>query len=430
MKNLYKSIRGEIFNLSIYFVKLKVGFLTPVSVLGFLIFVIILMQIASGIMLALGYLPETMLIPNVREEEDCENLYTDDFFWLHERGVDFLVLLLFFHFFRKLYLNIHGIEQETAWKSGVFIFLVTQVAIFAGLVLCDTHLSDITLVIACNALHTFFLFIGKFYWLIFPGKSLNSDTIMRVTYLHYIITFFLCYLGCVHGVDMHYDWKPKAMYSGIKQQMNWWDEVLINEIGKLKDIIIITCLCSELLYIEPESLNYEIFMWGDVGMVVDVRFYGVAPHWYFRPYMAWLIACPYHYIGIFGLMFFFLVIYFQSTIVGMSPLQQYRNLRFNAQIFKNKNITNFLIRYNIHLNYKSNWSLYNPNLHFYWELSFGVFIISILYTMSFLPYGRFYNKIGGNVALLFSYFYIFSYLTFVNLRYSYNMSSYRLTLHN
>jgi len=41
------------------------------------------------------------------------------------------------------------------------------------------------------------------------------------------------------------------------------------------------------MYPEPESLSYEIFMWGDIGIVNDVRFYGVAPHWYFRPFMAW-----------------------------------------------------------------------------------------------------------------------------------------------
>ena len=61
------------------------------------------------------------------------------------------------------------------------------------------------------------------------------------------------------------------------------------------------------VYVEPEALSYEIFMWGDIGLVTDVRYYGVAPHWYFRPFMAWLIACPHHKTGIFGVIFFFIV---------------------------------------------------------------------------------------------------------------------------
>ena len=106
--------------------------------------------------------------------------------------------------------------------------MIIQVTIFAGLVLCTTHLSEITLIIAANAMHTFFLFTGKPYWWLFTDKLLNTDTMIRLTYLHYVIAFFLFYLGLMHGVDMHYDWKAKGMFSGIKQQLNWWDEALSN----------------------------------------------------------------------------------------------------------------------------------------------------------------------------------------------------------
>jgi len=36
----------------------------------------------------------------------------------------------------------------------------------------------------------------------------------------------------------------------------------------------------------------------------------------------------------------------------------------------------------------------------------------MLYSTSFLPYGRFYNRLGGNVGMLGAYMYIFVYLTF------------------
>jgi hypothetical protein len=39
-------------------------------------------------------------------------------------------------------------------------------------------------------------------------------------YLHYIIAFYLLFLGILHGIDMHYDWKPKAFYSGVQNQLN------------------------------------------------------------------------------------------------------------------------------------------------------------------------------------------------------------------
>ena len=76
----------------------------------------------------------------------------------------------------------------------------------------------------------------------------------------------------------------------------------------MNNFLVIVYFIGLYLFHEPEPLSYEIFMWGDVGAVVDVRYLGVAPHWYFRPFMSWLTVCPYHKIGIFGLLVFFFLV--------------------------------------------------------------------------------------------------------------------------
>jgi hypothetical protein len=43
--------------------------------------------------------------------------------------------------------------------------------------------------------------------------------------------------------------------------------------------------------------------------------------------------------------------------------------------------------------------------------SFFVFFGAILYVCTFLPFGRFYNRVGGNVTMLYAYLYIFVYLS-------------------
>jgi hypothetical protein len=65
-------------------------------------------------MLAFSLIPEPMMVPLVRDEEDSEDLYIDDFFWLHERGVDLLFIVIFFHLLRKMYLSAYCYEQEYA----------------------------------------------------------------------------------------------------------------------------------------------------------------------------------------------------------------------------------------------------------------------------------------------------------------------------
>ena len=387
-----------------YFAILSVSFHDVHSLFGFFTFLTIISQLISGIMLAFSLIPEPMLIPIIREEEDTEDLYIDDFFWLHERGVDLIFAFTYIHFFRKLYLNVFEYENESAWKSGVFTFLIFQLVVFAGLVLCCTHLSEITLTISANIMHTFLNFKGKIYWWFFTDKQLNSDTLLRLAYVHYLSAFYMGYLGLIHGIDMHYDWKNETSFDGLDTEMVWWDEALSNEISLFLDIIILLTILWWFIYIEPEALSYEIFMWGDIGLITDIRFYGVAPHWYFRPYMAWIIACPHHKTGIFGLIWYFFSIFYQPILHGTNELNNYnkRSLLFFSKKF---NRNSFFI---------SNY--FNLEMNLYHQFTFCFYVGCSIYCSSFLPYGRFYNRLGGNIGLLISFMYMFSYLGFSFLR--------------
>lgn len=198
-----------------YFVLLNVPFHEVNAIFGFVVMLTMALQLLSGTMLAFSLVTEPMLIPMVRDEEDIEDMYTDDFFWLHERGVDLLFIYSYFHLFRKLYINCYDYEHEASWKAGVYSFLVFQVVVFFGLVLCCTHLSEITLTIAANIMHTFFFFYGKFYWWLFTDKQLCCDTLIRLAYLHYVLAFYLLYASFIHTIDMHYDWKNEASMDGM-----------------------------------------------------------------------------------------------------------------------------------------------------------------------------------------------------------------------
>nr|YP_740791.1 apocytochrome b [Tetrahymena paravorax]ABI51700.1 apocytochrome b [Tetrahymena paravorax] len=381
-----------------YFSVMTVSFHDINSLFGFFTFLTIASQLVSGTMLAFSLVPEPMLIPMVREEEDVEDLYTDDFFWLHERGVDFVFIFSYFHLFRKIYLNNFEYEQEAAWKSGVFTFLIFQVVVFLGLILCCTHLSDITLAIAANLYDTFFAGKGKFYWWIFTSKELNTDTVIRLAYLHYVSAFFLAYLGLVHGIDMHYDWKNEASMDGLETEMIWFDEALSNELGAMLELILVIMIICFFMYPEPEALSYEFFMWGDIGFINDVRFLSVAPHWYFRLFMSWLTVCPFHKIGLFGLIYYFFILFYQPVIHGTNDQNNYNK--------KNVAIFGFIINRSDIMSPKYH-SVEDNLLH---QITFWLFFSSAIYVVSYLPYGRFYNRINGNIGTLGSFMYIFLYL--------------------
>jgi len=64
----------------LYFFTLTVAFHDSMSLFGFFTFLIIANQLISGTMLSFSLVPEPMMIPLVRDEEDLEDLYIDDFF--------------------------------------------------------------------------------------------------------------------------------------------------------------------------------------------------------------------------------------------------------------------------------------------------------------------------------------------------------------
>jgi len=173
-------------------------------------------------------------------------------------------------------------------------FIIFHVIVFFGLVLCATHLSDVTLKIASNIIMSLTKSSTFLEWLVFTDKTLNCDTMVRMELLHYYSAGTILVMGLFHGVEMHYDWKVETAYTGLKECVSWIDEGLINEIGQFLLLIFLITFIIRINYAAYEPIAYEFFTFGDIGIIEDVNYLAVAPHWYFRPFMAWLTYIPNH----------------------------------------------------------------------------------------------------------------------------------------
>jgi len=78
INNYYFNV--NIGNLIKYFTVLTVAFHDVHSLFGFFILLTVFSQLVSGTMLSFSLVPEPMMVPIVRDEEDLEDLYIDDFF--------------------------------------------------------------------------------------------------------------------------------------------------------------------------------------------------------------------------------------------------------------------------------------------------------------------------------------------------------------
>ena len=112
---LFKRVDSSFFKILVNFLnKLFVTNTRSISLIGLFLLILILIQCITGIMISFSLVSEPMLIPTSRDEEDSDDLYTDDFFWLHERGVDLIFLLLIMHLLRKMFLFSFSERQENA----------------------------------------------------------------------------------------------------------------------------------------------------------------------------------------------------------------------------------------------------------------------------------------------------------------------------
>ena len=51
-------------------------------------------------------------------------------------------------------------------------------------------------------------------------------------------------------------------------------------------------------HFHASTVNYHFFERWNISELDEIRFYGVAPHWYFRPLMGLLTITPTHYEGL------------------------------------------------------------------------------------------------------------------------------------
>jgi hypothetical protein len=138
-----------------------------------------------------------------------------------------------------------------------------------------------------------------------------------------------------------------------------------------------------------------------------------------------LIVCPSHRPGLFGLIYFFIVIFYQPNINGTYEQKEYKtNLPFfnyplnvkkgDSSTIKLDKLEHPVLSHfsNNYITNKYTFKIVKSGLEYtiFYQFTFGIFIMCVFYTTTFLPYGRFYNRLGGNVGMLTSYLYIFFYL--------------------
>ncbi len=360
------------------------------SILGFGLFISIILQILSGFFLGWYYVPEPSLVEEVRSEMFEDTRYGFEIYNIHVRGVDVIFLLSYSHIMRKIYLKNYFVTDSEGWILGGYAFFWYHYIVFLGICLSATHLSDLTLTIAANIYWSLFNNCHKTYYWIFTNKHLNSDELMRLMMLHYITPWYYIYLIKLHIFFCHEGWDKKAaknvFENKISALVSWWNDAFHKETTDALIIVLFSYLYFFSHYIEITALKYYFFERWNIAELDEIRFYGVAPHWYFKPFMGLLTIAPTHFEGLMWFVLYFILLTFLPFIFKL----------YQGNIFK-EDMDTILMK-------DSDFQCF----------FFICFLFSLYTTASMLPCGRYYYDLEGgycgNTWVKWNYQYIYLYL--------------------
>jgi quinol-cytochrome oxidoreductase complex cytochrome b subunit len=345
----------------------------------------------SGFFLAWYYIPEPGLVIELREEMFNDTRFGAEVFYMHLRGVDSIFLLSYMHIFKKIYLKNYVTAESDGWMLGGYSFFILTVVVFFGISLSATHLSDLTLTIGANIVASIFNFVHKSYYFIFTNKHLNTDQMTRLMVLHYFIPWYYIYLVKMHVLFVHEGWDSDSGENVYEDKtgsyISYFYDGMLKELQDAWYWVLYIFLYFWMHHFVPGTVNYFFFERWNISELDEIRFYAVAPHWYFRPMMGCLTISPTHYEGLswFGLWL---------TLLAILPIVNH---------FYNSSQT------------------YLPIIPMQSSLlqtsAFILFMFSVFTVNSMLPVGRYYYEpeggYVGNPWVKFSGQYLYLYLGWI-----------------
>lgn len=259
---------------------------------GVLAFLCLIIQILTGVFLAMHYTPHADLA-----FISVEHIMRDvNYGWLirymHLNGASFFFLVVYIHMFRGIYYGSYKSPREVLWVIGVIILLLMILTAFMGYVLPWGQMSFWAATVITN-LASAIPFVGTpiVLWL-WGGFSVDNATLNRFFSLHYLFPFVIVALVILHIIFLHEHGSNNPL--GIVSKV---DQIVFPYyiIKDLYGIIIFGIFYSYFIFFEPNTLGHPDNYIPANPMVTPTH---IVPEWYFLPFYAILRSVPNKRLGV------------------------------------------------------------------------------------------------------------------------------------
>ena len=257
--------------------------------------VMLVVMIATGVVLAINYVPhESMAFDSV------ERIMRDvNYGWLlrylHMNGGSFFFLAVYIHLFRGLYYGSYKAPREILWWLGVVILILMMMTAFMGYVLPWGQMSYWAATVITN-LFSAFPWVGDpiVTWL-WGGFSVDNPTLNRFYVLHYLLPFVIfgvvfVHLWALHAVKSN---NPLGIEAKTKQ-----DTIPFHPYYTAKDFFgfgVFFLLYFAFVFFAPDFFGEPDNYIPANSLVTPPH---IVPEWYFLPFYAILRSIPNKLLGV------------------------------------------------------------------------------------------------------------------------------------
>nr|AXS64784.1 cytochrome b [Jamesia sp. KM-2017] len=284
---------------------------------GSLLGLCLMIQIITGIFLAMHYCPNIELAFN-SVAHICRNV---NYGWLirtlHANGASFFFICLYIHIGRGMFYSSYNLTET--WMIGVTIFFIVMGTAFLGYVLPWGQMSFWGATVITNLLSAVpYLGTTIVQW-VWGGFAVDNATLTRFFALHFLLPFIITALVMIHLLFLHQTGSsnPLGMNSNI-------DKIPFHPYFSFKDIVGFLIMMMMLIML---SL-YNPYLLGDPDnftpanpLVTPVH---IQPEWYFLFAYAILRSIPNKLGGVIALVMSIAILY----ILPFTNKKKINNLKF------------------------------------------------------------------------------------------------------
>lgn len=267
----------------------------------------LLIQLATGIILAMNYTPHVDYA-----FQSVERIMRDvNYGWLirytHAVGASFFFIVVYLHIFRGLYYGSYKAPRELLWQLGVVILLLMMATAFMGYVLPWGQMSFWGATVITN-LFSAIPFVGESIrtWL-WGGFSVDNPTLNRFFSLHYLMPMLIVGVVLLHVVSLHQFGSNNPTGVPVKTKK---DTIPFHPYYSIKDafgIGVFFLIFFVMVFYYPNTLGHPDNYTPANPMVTPAH---IVPEWYFLPFYAILRAIPDKLMGVLAMFASILILMF------------------------------------------------------------------------------------------------------------------------